>query len=131
MPRVLIVTAFASLAAGLVIADPVAATPIKAVTALKGPAAATELAQYSYFDDRYYDDPYRPRRIYPPSYYYGPPRPYEPRAFRDYAPRVYDYTPPAYFEESARPTSCGQYRYWNGEYCADARYERPYLGPKW
>jgi hypothetical protein len=27
--------------------------------------------------------------------------------------------------------SDSQYRYWNGEYCADARYERPYLGPKW
>jgi hypothetical protein len=29
-----------------------------------------------------------------------------------------------------RPRSCGKYRYWNGEYCADARYERPYVGPK-
>src|SRR5262245_51674978 len=27
-----------------------------------------------------------------------------------------------------RPASCGEYRYWNGQYCVDARYNRPYLG---
>jgi hypothetical protein len=29
-----------------------------------------------------------------------------------------------------RPLSCGQYRYWNGARCVDARYTDPYLGPK-
>jgi hypothetical protein len=29
-----------------------------------------------------------------------------------------------------RPLSCGQYRYWNGTACVDARYTDPYLGPK-
>jgi hypothetical protein len=29
-----------------------------------------------------------------------------------------------------RPTSCGQYRYWDGTRCVDARYHNPYLGPK-
>ena len=29
-----------------------------------------------------------------------------------------------------RPASCGQYRYWNGERCVDARYNDPYLGPR-
>jgi hypothetical protein len=29
-----------------------------------------------------------------------------------------------------RPLSCGQYRYWNGIACVDARYTDPYLGPK-
>jgi hypothetical protein len=29
-----------------------------------------------------------------------------------------------------RPLSCGEYRYWNGEACVDARYNNPYLGPK-
>ena len=29
-----------------------------------------------------------------------------------------------------RPTSCGQYRYWNGVRCVDARYNDPYLGPR-
>jgi hypothetical protein len=29
-----------------------------------------------------------------------------------------------------RPISCGQYRYWNGMACVDARYSDPYLGPR-
>lgn len=29
-----------------------------------------------------------------------------------------------------RPRSCGEYHYWNGEACVDARYNDPYLGPK-
>jgi len=29
-----------------------------------------------------------------------------------------------------RPASCGEYRYWNGQYCVDARYNSPYLGPR-
>ena len=29
-----------------------------------------------------------------------------------------------------RPASCGQYRYWNGDRCVDARYNNPYLGPR-
>jgi len=29
-----------------------------------------------------------------------------------------------------RPSSCGQYHFWNGVACVDARYNDPYLGPK-
>ena len=29
------------------------------------------------------------------------------------------------------PPSCGEFRYWNGEYCADARVQPPYTGPRW
>jgi hypothetical protein len=29
-----------------------------------------------------------------------------------------------------RPLSCGEYRYWNGDRCVDARYNNPYIGPK-
>ncbi len=29
-----------------------------------------------------------------------------------------------------RPLSCGEYRYWNGERCVDARYHNPYVGPR-
>jgi hypothetical protein len=29
-----------------------------------------------------------------------------------------------------RPRSCGQYHYWNGLACVDARYYDPYLGPR-
>ncbi|WP_296204456.1 hypothetical protein [uncultured Hyphomicrobium sp.] len=34
-------------------------------------------------------------------------------------PRVYGYT------YELRPEDCGTFRYWNGEYCADARFEPP------
>jgi hypothetical protein len=29
-----------------------------------------------------------------------------------------------------RPASCGEYHYWNGVACVDARYNNPYLGPR-
>jgi len=29
-----------------------------------------------------------------------------------------------------RPLSCGEYRYWDGERCVDARYHNPYIGPR-
>jgi hypothetical protein len=29
-----------------------------------------------------------------------------------------------------RPASCGQYRYWDGARCVDARYHDPYIGPR-
>ena len=29
-----------------------------------------------------------------------------------------------------RPRSCGQYHYWDGLACVDARYNDPYIGPK-
>ena len=41
----------------------------------------------------------------------------------DGAPAVIVLPPP-------RPASCGQYRYWNGERCVDARYNKPYIGPR-
>ena len=33
-------------------------------------------------------------------------------------PRVYGWT-------AVRPDDCGTFKYWNGEYCADARFEPP------
>jgi len=29
-----------------------------------------------------------------------------------------------------RPASCGEFRYWNGVACVDARYNNPYIGPR-
>jgi len=29
-----------------------------------------------------------------------------------------------------RPASCGEFHYWNGVACVDARYNNPYLGPR-
>jgi hypothetical protein len=37
---------------------------------------------------------------------------------------------PIVVEIPARPASCGEYRYWDGERCLDARYNKPYLGPR-
>lgn len=53
---------------------------------------------------------------------------------RGYVPGAVVVTPPVVVEGGPiivplRPTSCGQYRYWNGIACVDARYHDPYLGP--
>jgi hypothetical protein len=29
-----------------------------------------------------------------------------------------------------RPVSCGEFHYWNGSACVDARYNNPYVGPR-
>lgn len=33
--------------------------------------------------------------------------------------------------QAIRPLSCGEFRYWNGFECADARDDPPDLGPRW
>jgi hypothetical protein len=37
--------------------------------------------------------------------------------------------PPVVSEVPVRPASCGEYRYWDGAACVDARFNKPYLGP--
>jgi hypothetical protein len=37
--------------------------------------------------------------------------------------------PPIVTEVPVRPASCGEYRYWDGAACVDARFNKPYLGP--
>lgn len=39
-------------------------------------------------------------------------------------------TPPLIAIVPVRPASCGQYRYWDGDRCVDARYNNPYIGPR-
>ena len=39
-------------------------------------------------------------------------------------------TPPLIAIVPVRPASCGQYRYWNGDRCVDARYHDLYIGPR-
>ena len=74
------------------------------------------------------------RRIY----YYGggyyggydvpyPPRPPLPPVAPQYAPPVYGWV----FIPPPPPPSCGQYHYWGGDRCLDARYTPPYVGPRW
>ncbi|MGD9503160.1 MAG: hypothetical protein AB7V40_11820 [Methyloceanibacter sp.] len=38
--------------------------------------------------------------------------------------------PPVVAIVPVRPTSCGEFRYWDGDRCVDARYNNPYLGPR-
>lgn len=69
--------------------------------------------RYEDFDnDDDFDDPPPPRRADP---YIPPPD----------APPFPEFLPPP------RPANCGEFRYWNGEYCADAREHPPYVGPRW
>jgi hypothetical protein len=132
MREALIVASAALSLAGTLLADQAGAAPAgvlkhERAATLVAPAYHRYVGDYGY----YYYAPYPSRRLYPPSIYYAPPRYYEPPPVRYYSRRVYEYAPPVYGWEPARPSSCGRYRYWNGEYCADARRERPYLGPKW
>lgn len=116
-----------ALSAEMASAAPAVASLVAARSSgLEGGAIAVGYRRYrDYDDDDYYEH-------VPPSYYaprvygyvqrygYGPPPPavYPPLYFYDWGP------PP-------RPTSCGKYRYWNGEFCADARFRPPYVGPRW
>lgn len=51
------------------------------------------------------------------------------RGYRDGPPPADDLTPE--WLPPPRPANCGEYKYWNGEYCADAREQPPYVGPRW
>ena len=77
---------------------------------------------------------YRPPPAVPQDvspYYRGAPQGYVAPAYGYAHPPAVAYAPPEPVLVPLRPRSCGKYRYWNGEYCADARDEPPYLGPKW
>jgi hypothetical protein len=39
-------------------------------------------------------------------------------------------SPPIIAIVPVRPVSCGEFHYWNGAACVDARYNNPYLGPR-
>ena len=80
-----------------------------------------------YYGDGYYggyDLPYPPR----------PPLPPVPIRQAPVPPPAPQYAPPVYgwvFIPPPPPPSCGQYHYWAGDHCADARYAPPYVGPRW
>jgi hypothetical protein len=92
---------------------------------------------YQYAPDprTYQNVPYAGEYDYFP---YAPAYSLAPSAYN--APRIYAYrTPPAAYYYAhpepvwvpLRPRSCGRYRFWNGQHCVDARYQPPYLGPRW
>jgi hypothetical protein len=65
-------------------------------------------------------------------YYSAPATGYADPRINQYAPpSALWYVPPPVVLVPMRPASCGRYRYWNGERCADARFEPPYVGPRW
>ncbi len=79
-----------------------------------------------YYGGGYYGGYYRP---YPP----GPPLPPVP-VRQAPIPLPPQCAPPVYvwvFIPPPPPPSCGQYHYWAGDHCADARYPPPYVGPRW
>ncbi|HEX2841610.1 hypothetical protein [Hyphomicrobium sp.] len=101
------------------------ALPATAGAASKHETATVEVGDRWYRD--YEDDDY----YYPPEYYLPPPPPPPPVA-RVVPPPAAVYEPPVYgWISPPRPSNCGKYRYWNGERCADARFDPPYVGPRW
>jgi len=54
-----------------------------------------------------------------------PPRRADPYPPSPDADLIFEVLPPP------PPPSCGEFRYWNGDYCADARVQPPYTGPRW
>ena len=92
----------------------VSAGPLPAMTAPSVDATAVETVGWR---DRYY----RRNGVWPRG-----PRPY---LDGDVVVDAYDDDDVVVFVP-LRPASCGQYRYWNGVACVDARYNDPYLGPK-
>lgn len=123
----------ASLAGSLLLgasASPVAAAPAIAAAGAVRPMVGAHVTRAGHDDwdddDDYYDDDddeyiVAPRG-YPPPYAYAP-----PPAVVGAPPFVYGWPP----LPPPRPASCGQYRYWNGEFCADARFRPPYIGPRY
>jgi hypothetical protein len=102
------------------------AGPLPAEASLsRADPARIEVGRRWYRDDD--DDDF----YYPPEYYLPPPPP--ARIYRGAPPPVVVYEPPVYgwMALPPPPSSCGKYRYWNGERCADARYDPPYIGPRW
>jgi hypothetical protein len=99
-----------------------------ATLASQSRATPIEVGGHWYRDD--YDDD-DGDYYYPPEYYLPPPPP-PVRVYRYAPPPVVEYEPPVYgWIAPPRPSNCGKYRYWNGDRCADARYDPPYVGPRW
>jgi hypothetical protein len=69
-----------------------------------------------------------------PRRYYRRNAPYAVPPVAPVAP-VVPVVPPVVVQEPVvvvpmRPASCGEFHFWNGVACVDARYNKPYLGPR-
>ena len=103
------------------------------------PVAGRGYRSFADDDDDEFDDLPPPRQSYGYGYGYGyverpmiPPAPvYGGYGYAPPPPRTYYGPPVAEWLPPPRPSSCGQYRYWDGDRCADARRDPPYIGPRW
>jgi hypothetical protein len=110
--------AVVAIIAGLIVAAGTSnAAPATVLTAPAATAEGSLVQEVQIFPRRYY-------RQYP----YGAPAVVVPPAVPVVPPAVVE--EPVIVVPPPRPASCGEYRYWNGQYCVDARYNRPYLGPR-
>jgi hypothetical protein len=128
------------LGAGAAAAAPLAGIGTKPARAqnylspVNGDDVATPVERRSYygseFDGGYaydYSAWYPPPPAYYPPVYYPPP--YYTEYYTEWVvPKRRYYRSHSY---RWRPSSCGEYRYWKGSCCVDARRHRPYVGPKW
>jgi len=115
--RILLTSAAAIVAGGLVLglgAGEANAGPLPAMSNLSVDASAVETVGWR---ERYY----RRHGVWPTG-----PR----RALDDDGDVVVTTDGDAVIIAPVRPLSCGEYHYWNGVACVDARYNDPYLGPK-
>lgn len=115
--RIFLTSAAALVAGGLVLglsADTATASPLPALTSPAVDASAVTTVGWR---ERYY----RRHGVWPRG-----PR----RAIDDDAVVVAPIGGDAVIVAPVRPRSCGEYHYWNGVACVDARYNDPYLGPK-
>lgn len=122
--RLMLIAMLAGIAGILVAGTSSRAAPVPVLAAT--PATAGGIVQkVQLFPRRYYrNHPYAPGAVVVPVVPAVPviPAPVPGAAVVEGAPVV--------VMVPARPASCGEYRYWNGVACVDARYNTPYLGPR-
>ncbi len=96
-----------------------------------GLARADEWVDREYYDDDFGDGDfggaYERYVVTPPP----PPPPPPVVIYREVPVAVPEFAPPVYGWVDMRPPSCGEYRYWDGDECLDARDDPPYVGPRW
>ncbi|MFZ4809639.1 MAG: hypothetical protein ACOYLQ_20480 [Hyphomicrobiaceae bacterium] len=145
--------------AGPVASAPLGAVPKTSATSSTVEAVGYRYSWYRDVDDdhgyevrtyrRGYHPYYEPprRRVYVPAPVYVAPPPVVvypapvtiyPAPVRVYPPPTVAYPPPlvvypgnTYAVDGYRPSSCGVYRYWDGDRCVDARRHKPYIGPRY
>jgi hypothetical protein len=84
-----------------------------AIPALTGKSAAPLVQKADYWHRYYRQHGYPPPAVVPAPVVVAPPA----------------LNPPIVAEVPVRPASCGEFHFWDGERCVDARFNKPYLGP--